>query len=493
VNRSPSIRVRGSGVRTISLIDGGRNHPAACRRDAGVTLIELLIAMLLLGVILSAAASSLIQFGRTGADNERRVQATALITRLHEELQALPWQDAVLYEDDVQALFDDGFDGLTEGVAPDGGPEWKFDGLDLVTIDGPGVAARRDDVPLLVTPMEIDNRDYDVIRFVTWGNRAAGIKRFTTVVNWRVYDKDYEERFISERAATAAEAGDPELPRVVQFDVGPPTVQLVDNGLLEPAQNERDLQITVRFSEGVDSARLYYRSVDVALDGAIVTSEKNLNLTSYITDPVTGKYIAFRGTIPALSRTFPNGTRAFEVRGALGSDTFNGRTSIEFEGGSIEPEDVGEPAATPPPEPDPTDPPPSEPIAINNVTISSPTTVCNDANDRFMKQVKVTALVNGMTPEDYDVSIAYSANGSPRSEEMLPTSETFALTNAEFTKTFALGIDHEFRPVGQNKPQAKDETDFIVTATRQSGGSPATKSTNPAKLTVTLDHGANTC
>jgi prepilin-type N-terminal cleavage/methylation domain-containing protein len=481
-------------VRPTDLTDGVSAHLSNWRRDtAGVTLIELMVAMLLLGVILSAAASSLIQFGRTAADNERRVQATALMTRLHEEMQALPWRNAVVYENDLEALNTAGFDGLTDT------PVWALDGQEIATLEGPDASPRRQGVPLLVTPIEIDERDYDVIRFVTWSDQPASIKRFTTVVTWRLYDRVYEERFVSERAATAAESGDPELPRVVQFDVGPSRVQLIDVASDEPAQNEQEIQITVRFSEGVDSASVSYESVDVTLDAGgsvdtLVLTEKSLALTPYITDPVTGRYIAFRGTIAAATRTFPNGTRSFKARGVLGADVFFGRTSIEFEGGSIEPEDVGEAPTEPPPPPDPTDPPPSEPIAVNAVTISSPTTVCNDADDRFMKPVTITASVNGMTPADYDVSVAYSANGSPRSEAMTPVApDTFALTNATFTTTFSAGVDHGFRPVGQNKNQAKDETDFIVTATRLTAGTPATLSTNPQKLTVILDHGSNPC
>lgn len=481
-------------MRPTDLTDGVSGDLSSWRRDAaGVTLIELMVAMLLLGVILSAAASSLIQFGRTAADNERRVQATALMTRLHEEMQALPWRNAVVYEDDLEALNTAGFDGLTDT------PVWMLDGQEIATLEGPDASPRREGVPFLVTPIEIDDRDYDVIRFVTWSDQPASIKRFTTIVTWSLYDRVYEERFVSERAATAAESGDPELPRVVQFDVGPPQVDLIYVGPDEPAQNEQEIQVTVRFSEGVDSASVDYGSVDVTLDGGgsvdtLALTEKALTLTPYITDPITGRYIAFRGTIPAGTRTFPNGTRSFEARGVLDGEVFFGRTSIEFEGGSIEPEDVGEAPTEPPPEPDPTDPPPSEPIAINEVTISSPSTVCNDADDRLMTPVTITASVNGMTPADYDVSVAYSANGSPRSEAMTPVApDTFALTNAIFTTTFSAGVDHGFRPVGNNDNQATDETDFIVTADRLTAGTAVTRSTNPQKLTVKLNTQSNPC
>ncbi len=450
----------------------------------GLSLVEMLVAILLLGVILTAAASSLVQFMRTAADNERRVQATALMNSLHEEFQALAWQDAVVYEDELQALVDDGFDGITNG------PQWEFDGLELVTLPGPVAGDRRDGVPeISITPETSDGRDYEVIRLVAWSDRDAGIKRFITIVQWSLYNRVYQERYFSERAPTASEAGDPERPRVVQFQVGPSPMQLIDVSTIEPAQNEGEIRVTVRFSSGVDTAVVRYRSVDTMPDESLVMGERTLDLTAYITDE-SGRGVAWRGTIPAGTRTFPNGTRPFRAIGTLGGDEFTGSTAMDFEGGSIAAgtvEDDDNDGAAPPPidDGDGGDPYPD----LGAVTIESAGLnrewVCLDNNGRFVNDVTVTAFVSGVMPDAYNVSATYTAGGT-RNQSLQPVTEIFNGSNAEFKLVLAAGSDHGFSLTGQNTAQ----TDFVVTALRPGSGSNDVKSTGT--LTV-LRHNQPGC
>ena len=71
--------------------------------EAGFSLIELMAAMLILGVILSAMASALISFSVTTVTNERRVQATAFLTRQHEQLQSISWDRAFRSCDNISS------------------------------------------------------------------------------------------------------------------------------------------------------------------------------------------------------------------------------------------------------------------------------------------------------------------------------------------------------------------------------------------------------
>jgi prepilin-type N-terminal cleavage/methylation domain-containing protein len=441
----------------------------------GLSLIEMLVALLLLGVILSAAAASLIQFMRTAADNERRVQATALMNSLHEEFQALPWREAVVYEGELQEVLDAGFPGLTSG------PPWTFEGEELVTLPGPVEGQRRTEVPAVtLVPTTSDGRDYEVIRFVTWSDRDAGIKRFTTIVQWRLYNRVYQERFFSERAATATEAGDPERPRVVQFQVGPSPMQLVAVSDDEPAQNSGDVSVTVRFSSGVNTAVVRYRSVEVVPGDPLVMVDRDLTLAPYIQDEF-GRGVAWRATIPALSRTFTNGTRDFKAIGTLGAEEFSGSTSMVFTDGDLDPTDVQDDE---PPVGDPNPPPPDEegggdpypdlgPVAIAS-TLLEPTTVCLDKDDRFVSDVTVTAFVDGLHPDAYNVSATYSANGNPKSENLQPVVEaTFGASGAAFQLVLKAGVDHGFRPKGSNA----DQTDFVINAVRPGSEFSATAST----------------
>ncbi len=434
----------------------------------------MLVAILLLGVILTAAASSLVQFMRTAADNERRVQATALMNSLHEEFQALPWHEAVVYEGELQEVLDDSFEGLTDE------PQWAFEGEELVTLPGPVDGARRTEVPeVTIVPETSDGRDYEVIRFVTWSDRDAGIKRFTTIVRWSLYNRTYQERFFSERAATATEAGDPERPRVVQFQVGPSPMQLVEVSPNEPAQNAGDISVTVRFSSGVDTARVHYLSVDVVPGEPLVMVPRTLDLpTPYITDEF-GRGVAWRGTIPAESRTFPNGPREFRAIGTLSAEEFAGATSMEFTGGTLEPEDVddepGDGGSETPSDEDEGegDPHPD----LGEVVIKSATLSTNcvrlDKDDQFVEDVRVTVRVDGLMPDAYNVSATYSTDGNPKSENLQPVNETFNGSNAEFRLELKAGIDHGFNPRGANA----DQTDFRINAVRPGSGFSATTST----------------
>ena len=476
-----------------------------------MSLAEVLVAILLLGVILTAAASSLIQFTRTALVNERRVQATALMTRLHEELQSAPWDSAANYELELAALADSGFEGLSDDAG-----FWEFEGEEVVTLPGPASGARRTSVPELVTEISIEEttadsfeeRNYDIIRLVTWSDREAGIKRFTSIVTWGAYQRTFEERFVSERAATALEAGDPELPRVVQFQVGPSPMRLVNLDDDHPAQNERDIIVTVRFSEAVDTASLLFRSIDFDAGGAPVSVVRELTLAPYVFEPGTGRAFGFETTIPAESHTFPNGDRFFVVEGRLGSEQYIGRTSMVFfhedADGGIEPEDVvDEPA------PAPSDPangsdddgaddddaevdlPDLDPVRISNVTVS-PTMMCLDADDRFTGDVTVTATIDNLLPDDHEVIVTYTANKVARSRSMTPVApETFGTSGALFVFVLEDGIDHGFRPTGNNANQAIDESDFLVEARRPSGGEPDLRSSTQ-KL-ATRDPAGNSC
>lgn len=212
--------------------------------QSGITLVEMLVALFILGVIFSAAAGALISFTQASLNNERRVQATALLNRLHEELQTVRWDDAALYEeelDDLAALI------LAEpDIDPVPGLDVAartFDGLPLVTLEGPGCDevtdpdCRIETIPRpfsstrdnSLQPPPADGRDYDVFRFVTWAQDRDGIgdedlKRFTTIVRWQVYGRTVVQRFDSERAPTPAELFEGESS--IQFLVQPSVVEL---------------------------------------------------------------------------------------------------------------------------------------------------------------------------------------------------------------------------------------------------------------------------
>jgi len=193
--------------------------------QGGFTLAELLVAMLIIGIVFAGAASALINLTKASVNNERRVQATALAMELHEAFQAMPWGDAVLYEEEVAAL-----SGLAE-MSEDGA---TWNDSPIVTIDESCSNAERGCEWL--DAVTVDGRDYRVQRVITWAERAAGsdeaIKRFTTIVRWDVLGRPVKQRLDSERAGTFIDLGiDPEA--TPTFDVVPSSVQVDADGHIE--------------------------------------------------------------------------------------------------------------------------------------------------------------------------------------------------------------------------------------------------------------------
>jgi prepilin-type N-terminal cleavage/methylation domain-containing protein len=285
--------------------------------EAGLTLVEMLLAMVILGIIFAGTAGALISFTQASVNNERRVQSTATLNRLHEELQALPWEDAVLYANEVAAL--PALDGLTLGPSP------TFDGEPIVLIDGPDCDVADPDCRITtvpepyedpLTPAPSDGRDYEVYRLVTWVDRDGAapesLKRFTTVVRWQAYGRTIEQRFDSERAPTPAETseGNPSI----QFLVTPSEVQLAADGT-----NEQAIQINADFSllGPVTSAEVGFE--------APAGTPRTFTLTQV---PATGR---FDGTIAVGQFAFPEGSQEFVLTGTGGASVYTTTATVSFE------------------------------------------------------------------------------------------------------------------------------------------------------------------
>jgi prepilin-type N-terminal cleavage/methylation domain-containing protein len=212
--------------------------------EAGLTLVEMLVAMVIVGIVFAGAASALMNFSVASKNSERRVQATALMTEVHEQLQALPWDDAVLHEEELGPLGEIGL------LATDAEGYDTFDGERLVTIPGgcPDVVTddcRRIGTPLVEgwgddAPVRIDGHEYEIYRAITEvtgrgdpddpAQFADELRRFTVVVRWQLLGRWYEARLDSERAATATDlhTGPRE---VVAFDVLPSSIELAEDGV----------------------------------------------------------------------------------------------------------------------------------------------------------------------------------------------------------------------------------------------------------------------
>lgn len=236
-----------------------RNRPpkGKLRAEDGLTLIELMVAIVLLGVILSAVAAALISSARASLTNERRFQSTAYLTSEHEQLQSIPWAQAALYEDELDDLVDaTSFDFLTDlnldldlAATPP-----TFEGSPIATIPGPTLTGRLFFVPEPVSEgvrIGVDDREYDVVRLVT--ERPDGNRRFTTFVTWRVLGDPVVQRFDSERAPTPGELAQLEREGVLQFLISPRPVEVNVDGTPDAGPT-----IVARFSDPMNSVQVTF-------------------------------------------------------------------------------------------------------------------------------------------------------------------------------------------------------------------------------------------
>ena len=234
-------------------VHGGRLR--CWTQSDGLTLVEILVALLILGVILAAAAGSLVDMTRASAVNEHRVQATAYLTSLHEELQGLPWNRAALYAEEVSDL--EGVEGVDLSD-----PEPTYQGETIVTIPGPvDISGRLAFVPRPHEEVTIDGRDFELFQIITERSTTDGaedpeLRRFVTIVRWELLGREYVETFESQRAPTPAELREFEDPDLRLLLVSPRVIELDEDGY-----NKHPITVLARFRTGTTSATVTFPTV----------------------------------------------------------------------------------------------------------------------------------------------------------------------------------------------------------------------------------------
>ncbi|MGI8876779.1 MAG: type IV pilus modification PilV family protein [Egibacteraceae bacterium] len=136
--------------------------------EEGMTLVELMVAMLILAVVFAGMAQTIITSLSALHAAELRTRATALGKEVVEELHGLAWEKTALYTDEVT--------GAT-----------TFDGEDLVLI--PPASPRDPEVPVTDETVDRDGITYELSRRVTWFDDPAtsedeDYKRLVALVAW---------------------------------------------------------------------------------------------------------------------------------------------------------------------------------------------------------------------------------------------------------------------------------------------------------------------
>lgn len=414
--------------------DGDVSH-----RDAGMSLVEMLLALLVLGVLLSAFAGSLISFSKMTLVNERRVQATAFLTTLHEQLQTIPWQQAAIYENEIAELTTLGLDTTVTPASIDGDP--------LVLLGEPDHSGCPDDepecgrqtfVPRAHDTVQIDGRVYELFQAVLWDSEAPTantIKRFTTVARWTVGDQEFEQRFESTRAVTFAEAGGQLPPEIVSLKVSPDQILLDADGRTLDA-----IDVDVIFDRGITSASLEYELAD---------AESGTAMDLDPLDHVDAKPISFVGTLPIGSGPFAPGPQQLRVVGELdGLPGIVGQRTVTFVGpdgdGLEEDEGNGEDGDD---ESEPIEAGPAP--TITNVTVSRFTVLVGDKgkdDGKLCDPLTLTVTADNVTAgtEPGIVSAYYFDDRD--NERLVDPQALITGTGDSFVLTFPAGSDSPWSP-----------------------------------------------
>lgn len=163
--------------------------------DDGISLVEVLVAMLILMVVLTAMANTLITSLFAITNNERQSRGTQLGNELLEQLQALPWDTVGFYTSDspstaegTPVIVGATRDALEEAVTP------HPDGCTY----GEAVAGVP---PVERESVERDGVCYDVERAIVWENHGDGdYKKFIVTVSWAVGSRPRTARVAATRA-----------------------------------------------------------------------------------------------------------------------------------------------------------------------------------------------------------------------------------------------------------------------------------------------------
>lgn len=345
-----------------------------------MTLIEVLVALVILGILLSAFAGSLVSFGRQSAVNEFRMAATGVLNQAQEDFQSLPLDEVGVYASQVFALTEEPvgvavFGDDEEGeaaealsrvlVVPDPEPldfDAIFEGNPVIVRpddcevdeDDPLVSCEFTRVPLAREQVVNGGREFTLYRVFTWvdrtGDGAADTMRLTAIATWELLGRTYTQRSDGERLATVAEAGSLQDIRVFPT-IGPRRIPLV--GEFEPPLPEgeeylppqirpdlgattRDLRVLAHFTDRVLGATVEFYSVEFRWseeDAAIVADNvhQQLDLLPVGTGTVDG-WTDFIVDIEAGAYTFTDGFRAFRVSTWVDGQEVYASRAVRFEG-----------------------------------------------------------------------------------------------------------------------------------------------------------------
>ena len=442
---------------------GGRRSEACPNGESGMTLVELLVAIIIIGIVFAGVGTFLINSARAALTNERRVQSTALLNQINEELQAMPWDRAGLYASEMQDESDTMLDlGIDPSLSP---PE--FEGEPVVVLEFPCDEAdpdcERDEfVPEPVRTITVDDREYTVVTIVTRASDVGdGVTslRFTLIAEWEVFNRPIQQRLQSVRSPTASELEEFGLPTPV-FNISPTSVGLGADGMtITPIEVYGD------FTGPVDEVEVEYSQVDS--DGDPVGPSGEVTLTKVDGAP---DGIAWEGEIPAEIGPYVPGVLDLKMTASVGVDHIVTERSVQL----VEEDELsGEPTVTE--------------VTQDRLQVSVGN--AGQSRDKLCQTLTVTAKVENLDEESGTVTATFQGDGgtglsmTPDANGIDPDGVT------TLHLVFEAGSDSPWDPqAGQGAAQPAQDVDVQFTV-QASNGLEGGNTETSSWITVTREQG----
>lgn len=379
------------------------------REEDGTSLIEMMIAILVLGVAMTALAQTLIQSLQATRESQDVQVVTAGVQGIIEDLQSLDWSTAALYSVDIAAAdarWSDRLDGAGQ-----------LDGADVVRVTGPSTPTDRDNqIPRPHETATTDGTAYTYDVYPVWVDRsqvlgAVDTKRFVVIASWNDPIGGAQElRFEAERAPSQAEAGSNSSGGRFIFTLASPDP--VDANTSD-GTIDQSISIQARSNVGMNAfvtATLEWNEPRLNAGGTLVGYDAvSQNVTLNGTEFVTGTgYVAFSGTFNGRRGNvstngkyrFPNARVSVQISGtpAAGGGAVTAQTGFTVRNSPYA-DGAADGSPTPTPSPTPTTGVDYGYVNDPQVDFTSVSTFCRrNGNHRLGGPVTVTLRVRDVVP-----------------------------------------------------------------------------------------------
>ena len=253
--------------------------------EDGISLVEMLVAMALLGVVLSASAGFFTTTLVSLQGSEQRTKATALANEELENLRVLPWEDLGFYADDFTAA------------------EPAEAGTVELEAERPASAA----APLPVEQVTRSNTTLLVRRSITWVDNtqtgaATDYKRLVVTVDW---DDRGRDRTITVESLRSPNPNEQEASDFVLslLDVTPDVIYIHADGQVDAGANPPGgVVLSALTSSSADFVTVRFPERDGTVSSRSLGSTDHLEWSGTLGSPhmrngdVTFTFVATRST-----------------------------------------------------------------------------------------------------------------------------------------------------------------------------------------------------